>query len=579
MSVTINKTLRVTGEAPFVETFATDNSLVYVTNVKQTAGVGYSDYNFDIVYPDSTYIAGTTITMSVTSACGNSSSYTVPVTSPCGSYALSSVVKDAAAPYRFSVTTSNTSCADIAYEWEYNKALFNGVVSNRGLKSTLNLSLREDLPITSFNTGYKIKVTATDCNGCSDTSEASYSFCKASFDTIAKNIVPTDTTEFKNIYDNLNVNGYYISKADGTLGVVTQPTTTADQNKVMLVAIEFTEFTTNDACFGYDPADIKFDILTKEYDVKYLGHTDINAYSFHVFVAHNKYQEYFNTDKFVEIQYTVESAEGVESYPAKIILSPQAEVIEEITISFNDSQFTIQDGITNPLDGSTISPCSYTATDVLYISPKISLSVSSNAYLDTSGLNYGENFFSTNDSRLTVVPAPNSTLLSTPFLFKYTFDDTVANTVPLVIPFTLHVTSKADETVKAYKTGNLTLISTCTDTVTLTQNTLSRNVSCADYDDGTYDNIIDFDLADYVSGTFTPSGIPVVVDTLPTQGTLQTYRNSTKVRFIADLCQDGVFTAVVRLRDINGVESENFTVTYNVDCAGKDYYTRFCNIQ
>jgi len=149
----------------------------------------------------------------------------------------------------------------------------------------------------------------------------------------------------------------------------------------------------------------------------------------------------------------------------------------------------------------------------------------------------------------------------------------------LVIPYTLHVTSKADDTVKAYQTGNLTLTSTCTSSVTLTQNTLSLNVSCADYDDGTFDNIVDFDLADYVSGTFTPSGISVVVDTLPTQGTLQTYRNSTKVRFITDLCQDGVFTAIVRLRDVNGVESVDFTVTYNVDCVGKDYYTRFCNIE
>ena len=263
MSVTINKTIRVTGEAPFVETFATDNSLVFVTNVEQTPGIGYSDYNFDVVYPDASYIASTTITMNVTSNCGNSSSYTVSVTSPCGSYALSSIVKDTSVPYRFSVTASNTSCADINYEWEYNKALFNGVVSNRGLKSTLNLSLREDLPITSFNTGYKVKVTATDCNGCSDSSEASYSFCKASFDTIAKNIVPTNTTEFKNVYDNLNVNGYYVSKADGTLEVVTQPPTDGTQ-KVMLVAVEYTEFNTNDVCFDYDPSDIKFEILTKE---------------------------------------------------------------------------------------------------------------------------------------------------------------------------------------------------------------------------------------------------------------------------------------------------------------------------
>jgi len=577
MSVTINKTIRVTGEAPFVETFATSNSLVYVTNVVQTAGVGYSDYNFDVVYPDSSYVQPTTITMNVTSACGNSNSYGFSESSPCGSYAVSSIIKDTSVPYRFSVTTSNTSCSDITYEWEYNKALFNGVVSNRGLKSTLNLSLREDLPITSFNTGYKVKVTGTDCSGCSDVSEASYSFCKASFNTINKNIVPTDTTEFKTIYDNLNVNGYYVSKADGTLGVVTQPI--ADQNKIMLIAIEATEFTTNDSCFSYDPKNIKFDIITKEYDVEYLGYTDINSYNFHVFVAHNNYQEYYSADKFIEIQYTVESEERIEAYPAKIVLSPQAEVIEEITISFNDSQFITKDGITSPLDGSIVDVCGYDNTDVLYISPKISLSISSNAYLDTSGATYGVNFFSTTDSRLSVVPAPNSTLLSTPFLFKYTFDDTVANTVPLVIPYTLHVTSKADDTVKAYQTGNLTLTSTCTSSVTLTQNTLSLNVSCADYDDGTYDNIIDFDLADYVSGTFTPSGIPVVVDTLPTQGTLQTYRNSTKVRFIADLCQDGVFTAIVRLRDVNGVESVDFTVTYNVDCVGKDYYTRFCNIE
>ena len=183
MSVTINKTIRVTGEAPFVETFATSNSLVYVTNIEQTSGNGYSDYTFDIVYPDSSYLS-TTITMNVTSNCGNTNNYTVPVTNPCSSYVLSSIVKDTSATYRFSVTASGTTCSDVTVEWEYNKAIFAGSVSTRGLKSTLNLVLRDDVPVTSFSTGYKIKVTATDCNGCSDTSEATYSFNKAAFKNI-----------------------------------------------------------------------------------------------------------------------------------------------------------------------------------------------------------------------------------------------------------------------------------------------------------------------------------------------------------------------------------------------------------
>lgn len=581
MSVTINKTIRVTGEAPFVETFATDNSLVYVTDVKQTPGVGYSDYSFDIVYPDSTYIAGTSITMNVTSACGNSSSYSVPVTSPCSSYALSSIVRDTSATYRFSVTISNTSCSDVSVEWEYNKALFEGVITTRGLKSTLNLILRDDIPLNSFDTGYRIKATASDCNGCVDSSEATYSFCKASFDNITHNLVANDTTEYEFIYSIVTnkPNGYYISKPDGTLAVVSQPTADAEQNKVMAIGIEFREFKTNDTCFDYDPKNFKFDILTTQYDIKHLGYATVNSFSFHVFVAHAKYQEYYNTGKFIEIQYKVESSEGVESFPAKVILNPQAEVVDDISVNFIDSQFFINDGLISPLDGSTVNACSFDNTDVIHIAPKINLTIGGEAYLDTSGATFGQNFFSTDDSRLTVVPAPNTGQLDVPFLFKYTFDNTVANTVPLVIPYTLHVTSKSDSAVKAYNSANLTIKSLCSTTVDLSQTTLALSTNCADYDDGTYDNIVEFDLADYVSGAFTPSGIPVVIDTLPTEGTIQTFKNSTKVRYTADLCQHGTFTAVFRLRDINGIESVNFTVTYTVDCVGKDYYTRFCNIQ
>lgn len=581
MSVTINKKIRVTGEAPFTETFVVSSVNAYVTNVEQTPGVGYSDYEFDIVYRDSASIATTTITMTVVSNCGNSATYTVSTTSPCGSYALSSIVKDTSATYRFSVIASNTSCSDVSVEWEYNKALFEGVVTTRGLKSTLNLSLREDIPINSFDTGYKIKATATDCNGCEDTSEASYTFCKASFKNITQNIVTSDTSEYQTLYSIVSSkpNGYYISKPDGTLAVVNQPSADAEQNKIMLVGIEFTEFETADVCFNYDPKDFKFSVLTTQYDVIHLGYAEINGSSFHVFIAHSKYQEYYNTGKSIEIQYEVESIENIQSFPAKIILNPQAEVIEEISVNFNDSQFFVNDGLTSPLDGSTVNACSFDNTDVIYIQPKINLTIGGKAYLDTSGATYGQNFFSSTDSRLTVVPAPNSSALNTPFLFKYTFDDTVANTVPLVIPYTLHVTSSNDSTIKAYNSANLTIKSLCTDSVDLTGTTLSESLSCADYDDGTYDNIVETDIAQLISGTYTPSGLPIVVVTLPTEGTFQTFKNSTKVKYIADLCQHGTFTAVVKLRDINGIESNPITITYTVDCVGKDYYTRFCNIQ
>jgi len=581
MSVTINKKIRVTGEAPFVETFAVSTANAYVTNVEQTPGVGYSDYAFDIVYRDSASIATTTVTMNIVSNCGNSATYTIPTSSPCGSYALSSIIKDTSATYRFSVTASNTSCSDITVDWEYNKALFQGIVTTRGLKSTLNLTLRDDLPLNSFDTGYRITATATDCNGCIDTSEATYSFCKASFDNITHNLNTNSTTEYEYIYSIVSnkPNGYYISKPDGTLAVVSQPTADADQNKVMLIGIEFREFKTNDSCFQYDPKNFTFDILTNEYDVKHLGFATINSFNFHVFIAHAKYQEYYNTGKAIEVQYKVESSERVESYPAKVILNPQAEVVEEISVNFIDSQFYVNDGLTSPLDGSTVDACSFDNTDVIYIQPKINLTIGGQAYLDTSGATFGQNFFSSEDSRLTVVPAPNTGTLDVPFLFKYTFDDTVANTVPLVIPYTLHVTSNSDSTIKAYNSANLTIKSLCTSTITLSDTTISESLSCADYDDGTYDNIVETDIAQLVTGTFTPSTIPVILDTLPTEGTIQAVRNSTKIKYIADLCQHGTFTAIFRLRDINGILSDPITVTYTVDCVGKDYYTRFCNIQ
>lgn len=579
MAITINKKIRVTGEAPFVETFSVSSSLVYINNVVQTQYTGYSDYSFDIVYPDQSFISTTGITMTVTSNCGNTATYSVTATSPCSTYALGNIIKDAADPYRFSVLASNTSCTDVNFEWTYNKAIFEGTVTNRGLKSTLNLKLRTGIAVDLFNTTYNLSVKGTDCKGCVDDSSATFSFCKAGFDNVVKTVVPRNTTDLTIIYQQLSINGYYLSKPNGQLELATQLSTDPNQNKVISFGINFTEFKSNLSCFLFDGKNIKFDILTTQYDIKYLGATNIAGSDFHMFVAHSKYEEYITLNKVIEVEFTVTSNEGIPSYPAKTLVYPQSVVVDDINVTFTDSEFNVRDDYFNPLDFTIVDLCSYTSGGAIYILPNINLAISGNSYLDTSGTTYGQNFFSSSESRLTVVPNPNIAAINNPFLFKFTLNNTIANTFPLTIPYTLHVTSKTDGTVKAYHTGNLTIKSLCSAAVTLTQNSVTRNLSCADYDDGTFDNIDYVDMAQYVSGSYTPGTFPIEIVTLPTKGTFTINRNTTQVKYVADLCQHGTYTAEIKVRDINGVLSNTFTITYVVDCVGQDYYARFCAIQ
>lgn len=187
MSVRINKNIRVTGEAPFQETFSISNSLVVIQNLKQTVYDGYSDYTFDIVYPQSSLVSTTSITLSVTSACGNSSTYSVVATSPCTAFTLGNVVPDTNEAYRFSALASYSSgspCQDATFEWSYPTSIFEGTFTTRGLKSTLNLKLKnQDVFGDLQSSTYKIGVSVIDCNGCNDSSEATFSFCNQDFKT------------------------------------------------------------------------------------------------------------------------------------------------------------------------------------------------------------------------------------------------------------------------------------------------------------------------------------------------------------------------------------------------------------
>lgn len=579
MAITINKQIRVTGEAPFVETFNISSSLVYVENVKQTQYSDYSDYSFDIVYPDQTFIGTTSVIMNVTSNCGNTATYSITAISPCGSYVLGTITKDTADPYRFSVIASNTNCDDVVFEWTYNKAIFEGSVTNRGKKSTLNLKLRKDIAVDLFNTTYTLSVKGTDCKGCVDDSSATFSFCKASFDNVIKTVVPRNTTDLTLIYQLLGISGYYLSKPNGQLELASQLSTDEQQNKVISFGVNFNELKSNLSCFLFDGKNTIFNILTTQYDIKYLGAINLAGSDFHMFIAHSSYETYFNTSKVVEVEFTVTSNEGIPSYPAKVLVYPQSVVSDDITINFTDSEFSLKNGILNPLTlAIETTACNFTSGDILYINPQINLILSSNSYLNTTGV-YGSNFFSTAESRLTVVPNPNAATSNAPFLFKFTFNNTVANTLPLTIPYTLHTTSKTDANVKAYHSGNLTIKSLCSATVGLTQNSVTRNLSCADYDDGTYDNIDYLDMSAYISGSYTPGTFPIEIVTLPTKGTLTVSRNSLTVKYVTELCQHGTFTAQIKIRDINGVLSNTFTITYVVDCVGKDYYARFCNIE
>lgn len=192
--IQVTKIIQATGNAPF--TFAFTSSVAGVTFSTATGTSADGVIQTVISYPNETALTTAVITLAVTNNCGLSSSTTVNVTNPCATLTLQQpVVQMQGQDYVFSVLGSSTNgstqiCNALSFNWIFDTQVWQRVsVVSQGFQSVLRLRPLTRTPPTQTT----ITITATDCNGCSETINYNYGFCRPTGPDFTVNLYGTTT--------------------------------------------------------------------------------------------------------------------------------------------------------------------------------------------------------------------------------------------------------------------------------------------------------------------------------------------------------------------------------------------------
>lgn len=187
--ITIPKKIEVTtGQAPFVYQWTSSNAcLTFSKPTGTTSKLIETDFIL------ATAACNATVTLTVTSACGNTQTFNVAYTNPCNAVTLNPIVEK---DLLFSVTSSSPGCSTGTFTWSYDTTIFE-VVSNTSTIFSSGLQLK--LKATTINkTNTSISVTYKDCNGCEVTAVYSYQFIIPVVQPITVNLYPVTTNGVTN---------------------------------------------------------------------------------------------------------------------------------------------------------------------------------------------------------------------------------------------------------------------------------------------------------------------------------------------------------------------------------------------
>lgn len=182
--ITVNKIINVTGEGPFTYQWTTDDNCV---TFSQATGTTTGQIQTTVYFEDETCIGTATVTLTVTSACGNSLPQEITFTDPCDNFTLNSITYTE--PFKFSVTAARPGCSFTSFSWTYDNAVWTQVSKiDNTFQSVLTLTPKTTtLPSTTI-----VSVKATDCEGCEKTAVYTYTFCTPVAQNIVVNMYPVD---------------------------------------------------------------------------------------------------------------------------------------------------------------------------------------------------------------------------------------------------------------------------------------------------------------------------------------------------------------------------------------------------
>lgn len=161
--ITIYKNIQVTSSTNFPMNFAWSSSSPCISFSEQQGVTATGLIQAEIYFDNETCLTQQDVTLTITDSEGCTQSFAVTYTNPCQSLVLSPITKSD--PFNYSVTATG-GYGPVTYTWVYDGSLFTstGQIS-AGSTGSISLQLTgSDIPPSTT-----ISVTATDGNGCQET--------------------------------------------------------------------------------------------------------------------------------------------------------------------------------------------------------------------------------------------------------------------------------------------------------------------------------------------------------------------------------------------------------------------------
>lgn len=166
--IEVVKRIQITnGTAPFTYQWTSSSScLTFDKPIGSTDGV----IETKLTFTDTKCVP--TITLKVIASCGSEQTFDISNTLPCKDMIVSNISENKRV---FSVTASNTKCAEHSFKWDYDTSIWEETTSQSYPYGSSIALVKNSNVLTKANTA--VKVTVTDsCYGCSVVKSFTYSF-------------------------------------------------------------------------------------------------------------------------------------------------------------------------------------------------------------------------------------------------------------------------------------------------------------------------------------------------------------------------------------------------------------------
>lgn len=160
------------GLAPYTYYFQSTDPCIQFETITGSTSETIIENSYNV--RDAACLDTATISVTIYTADGCSTTLDIPVSNPCENFRLDPIVR--VSDYEFSVSASRNGCSSLNFTWTYNTDSFVlDSINNSQYASVLSLEPKPNilLPDTIL-----VSVTTEDCNGCRLTTSRSFPICK-----------------------------------------------------------------------------------------------------------------------------------------------------------------------------------------------------------------------------------------------------------------------------------------------------------------------------------------------------------------------------------------------------------------